>query len=621
MSLRLSWGSLSRVQQTLIVLAAYSVLTVAMTWPLALHFANTLPDGSDGWQEMWGLWWVKTALVDLHTNPYYTDYLYHPNGVSLYFHPLQPVNGLIGVPFQVIGFSLPAVYNLLVSLGFVFAGYGMYLLVRHLTGAEIPAFIAGCAYTFCPYHFAHLLGQLNLVSLQWMPFYILALFKAWGNPDLSFRQTQSEQANKPVSARRQIGYALLAGLLMVVNFYTEWLYAVLMSLFTVWFFAWRLLIGRNTRSNPASVAKTWHKGLVLGAAKLAAYVGVCLALLGPVVLPMLRETQEAGYMIPQSYEVEFFSADLTDVIVPNFHLPLWKGLLSPVLTEHYQSRYPAERLVFVGYTVLVLAVLAVWRLWRSRAVLFWALTALWAWMVSLGPLLHVWGGSEVLGTRISLPYVWLDDLPFMSILRVPARISVLIMLALAVLVGYALTSLVNKKPSGEANAGNRQGLIRLKYAAIGLLILVEFTPVPFPLMPRSYDIPLYHSIGQEPGDFAILELPLRPVALYMAYQTIHRRPIIGGYLSRLPPDTYIENSLLLRYLLPSTPADDPIHFDASSTGVAELRRIDVRYVIVHWQWIPEEEIDAMRVKLDLVFGGMVVQAVVEENITFYQIGP
>jgi hypothetical protein len=55
--------------------------------------------------------------------------------------------------------------------------------------------------------------------------------------------------------------------------------------------------------------------------------------------------------------------------------------------------------------------------------------------------------------------------------------------------------------------------------------------------------------------------------------------------------------------------------------VAELRRIDVRYAIVHWQWIPEEEVDDMRVKLERVFAGMAARAVVEENLTFYQIGP
>jgi hypothetical protein len=58
------------------VLLAYTLLTVLMTWPLATVFTTRLPDGTDGWQYLWNLWWMKTALVDLHTSPFHTPYLY-----------------------------------------------------------------------------------------------------------------------------------------------------------------------------------------------------------------------------------------------------------------------------------------------------------------------------------------------------------------------------------------------------------------------------------------------------------------------------------------------------------------------------------------------------------------
>src|SRR5262249_30298376 len=149
---------------------------------LVTRFAAALPDGSDGWQYLWKLWWWKTALVDLHTNPFYTTYLYYPYGTSLYFDTPMPLIGVLSVPFQLAGLPLPAVYNLMVGLAFVPGGYGASLLARHLTGCRPAAFVAGLIFTFCPYHFAHLRGHLNLVCLEWIPFYILALLRAWEVP-------------------------------------------------------------------------------------------------------------------------------------------------------------------------------------------------------------------------------------------------------------------------------------------------------------------------------------------------------------------------------------------------------------------------------------------------------
>ncbi|HYP19274.1 MAG TPA: hypothetical protein VEY08_04300, partial [Chloroflexia bacterium] len=256
------------------MLLAYALLTVLFTWPLVLHFTQTLPDGGDGWQEMWGLWWVKTALLDLHTNIYHTHLLYYPEGVSLYFHPLQPVNGLLSVPLQLAGLNLPAVYNLLVWLSFVAAGYGMYLLVRHLTEHRPAAFLAGVVFSFCPYHFAHMLGQLNLMSFQWMPIYVLALFKAWGDPEGATRRSHATEQPQ-LSSRHQLLWSSAAGLWFAINAYTDWLYAMLLGLFTAWFVAWQLFAKasrRQAETRPERSGGLWWR-LALG--KLGVQVGLC----------------------------------------------------------------------------------------------------------------------------------------------------------------------------------------------------------------------------------------------------------------------------------------------------------------------------------------------------------
>ncbi len=83
------------------VLLGYLLLTLMMTWPLILQFTTAIPgDAFDGWQNYWNLWWVKVALIERVQNPYTTDLLYYPTGVTLYFHTLNPFNGLVTLPIQ-----------------------------------------------------------------------------------------------------------------------------------------------------------------------------------------------------------------------------------------------------------------------------------------------------------------------------------------------------------------------------------------------------------------------------------------------------------------------------------------------------------------------------------------
>ena len=116
------------------VLLAYLLLTLVMTWPLALQFTTAIPgDSFDGWQNYWNLWWVKLALVERNQSPYTTDLLYYPTGVGLYFHTLNPFNGLVTLPVQLVA-GLIAAYNMVVLISWVLAGYGTYLLTLWVIG-------------------------------------------------------------------------------------------------------------------------------------------------------------------------------------------------------------------------------------------------------------------------------------------------------------------------------------------------------------------------------------------------------------------------------------------------------------------------------------------------------
>lgn len=206
-----------------IVLLTYTLLTALMTWPLVTHLTNAIPgDSFDGWQNYWNLWWVKTALLDGLRSPFVTDLLYYPTGVNLYFHTLNPFNGLLTLPVQLSAGLIPA-YNAVVFFSWVMGGYGVYLLTSWLLRSrysllsapqrlsnlhspisiDLSAFLAGLIFTFSPFHMAHLLGHMQVMSLQWIPFYVLYLLPAL---EQSARQKTDGQ---PWLHNRANGWAVL----------------------------------------------------------------------------------------------------------------------------------------------------------------------------------------------------------------------------------------------------------------------------------------------------------------------------------------------------------------------------------------------------------------------------
>ena len=69
-------------------------------------------------------------------------------------------------------------HNALLLLTFVLSGYGMWLLVRELTGRSSAGFVAGMAFAFSFYRMDHL-PHITLLSAEWMPFILLAAYKLY----------------------------------------------------------------------------------------------------------------------------------------------------------------------------------------------------------------------------------------------------------------------------------------------------------------------------------------------------------------------------------------------------------------------------------------------------------
>ncbi len=216
----------------LAALIGYLLLTLVLTYPLVRVFASAIPgDGFDGWQNYWNLWWVKVALLDQHTHPWFTGLIYHPTGVGLLFHTLNAFNGFTFLPVQLAWGLLPA-YNSVVVFSFALGGLGAYLLARQVLGpasSRWAAFAAGVIFTFAPYHTAHLLGHMQLIALEWLPFYALYLLR-------------TVNAATPFHSNRAIAReAGMATLFLALVALCDWYYVFYCGILTAVVLAWAMI--------------------------------------------------------------------------------------------------------------------------------------------------------------------------------------------------------------------------------------------------------------------------------------------------------------------------------------------------------------------------------------------
>ncbi|MCC6166697.1 MAG: hypothetical protein IT329_05665 [Caldilineaceae bacterium] len=542
-----------------------------MTWPFAVQFTTAIPgDGFDGWQNYWNLWWIKLALVDRLQSPYITDLLYYPTGVNLYFHTLNPFNGLTTLPVQLAAGLLPA-YNTAVLLSWVLGGYGMFLLVRWLLGRVDPrpdpahpvaAFVAGAIYTFAPFHMAHLLGHMQVMSLQWLPFYLLDLLAAM----------ERSRGGLP-----WIGRAGRAGFFLALAGLCDWYFVLYLFLFTALAVIWQGV--GALRQAQTSRGRLRRLAAVALPAALAG--GVFALLLSPILIPMVDEARRFSFMVRPSSDLYILSASLLDFLVPNrMHTLLrpesftWPGnQIAPV----------SERTISIGYAALLLAGAALWRR-RGRAV-FWAAAALLFVLLAMGPRLHVgsitWadipGGipgaaptpTEPATTEWT-PYALLNRyLPFMRISRSVSRWALLVQISVAALAGLGLAAWLRGRSA-------RQVL------AIGALalggVLAEDWVAPYPHSPP--DTPGYYTqLAATPGPGALLNLPMnydRPG--YLLYQTVHQRPLTVAYISRDDPRTLAERAPVLQHFRHLGP--DIIDIDPAQVGSTVLADLGVEKVVL-----------------------------------------
>ncbi len=575
-------------RQHLIVLFLYLIITLLVTFPLAANFTTHVP-GTTTWSldeygYVWNHWWFKHSLFELQTNPFATDYLFYPLGASLVLYAYTLLHVFLALPIH-FAFGIIPASNFMVIFSFVISAFGMYLFMFYLMRVSLriwnekynagigaiardqnlhalAAFVAGVVFAFASNRYVYLsLGHYNIVASEWLPFYLLFLFK-----------TLLEHKMKN---------AVMAGLFAAIALYTETTDGVLLVLLTlaILLFEWKLVLKSATLT------------------RLATIVGTTALFFAPLLVPTALEIFTSGYSLPGFGHSENLLVDLYGFFAPTSLHPLnryWTQELDAVRQQI--SRFSDINTFFVGYATALLALVGFVVFARRNRM--WLGIALGFAILALGPLLHIGGKSvfdlDGLQVNFPMPFLILHYIPIIRENRVPNRYSILVVIALAVLISYAAWWVMARIANRDSRIA-KTILPTVICSLITALLVFEHLALPLPLTDAQIP-PVYAQIGKDAGNYTILSLPIGLRNSFgqigaedtrtQYYQSAHEKFLLSGQIQRNPPYLfqYFQNAPVISTLLALEdykPIDEPTLARDKKLADDVVNFFDIRYLVVN----------------------------------------
>ena len=524
------------------VLGGFFVLGALLWWPLPLHLSTHVP-GAPTWAYdeatfVWNIWYFKHALLDLLQSPLHSSLIYYPLGVDLILYTYNFYHVLASLPLA-LATNYVFASNISLLAATALSGYGAWLLVRYLLAREgvdartawWAALVAGAIFAYASNRSIYAaLGHYDMVTTQWIPFYALALLRS-----LDTRLSS-------VARRRA---ALLAGVFIAFAGLAEMITALFLAMFTL-----IVLLAHpgDAHTRERALLLRWRVWLP----SLAILGGVGFLLWSPALLPILNQFLTNDFSLKGWGEAIPLSTDLMGWLTPTVMHP-WFGSDLVAELRRVQLRalggtgFRDLNTVFLGWVTAALALTGTLA-WRRRARIWWW-TAIVFGLFTLGPFLQINGeylfDLDGVDATFPLPYTLLHYIPIIKANRAPNRNSVLLMLALAVLAGYAIAWLWVKLRAWRAQRGQAtraRWIVALPLVA-GLLVIGEHLVVPMTLTDMRVPA-VYAQIAADPRPVAVMQLPLGwrnsfgvfgpEATILQYYQSAHGKPMLGGNISRAP---------------------------------------------------------------------------------------
>lgn len=519
-----------RTRDLLRVALVALVVAIVATWPIALRFGSAgRLDTGDGRFSIWNVAWVAQALTT-HPGELWNANIFSPHTNTLAFSEANLVAGLLGVPVWVATHNPYATMNSVILASFVLAAVAMFALVRHLTGSRVSAGVSGLLYAFCPFAFSRI-PQVQLLMTFGPPLALLALHRCVEAP----------------SVRRAVALGGAVALQGLACGYYGIYGGLAVGLGLAWF---------------GVTSGQWRQPRYWGVALIASGVAAL------IVLPFLAhyiELRHAGL------ERSLDEARL-------FRASWFAYLASPLLTHRWLLRLLPEwpDVLFPGILPISLTAVAITLAFRGRTGWWTPRRHLLAYYLVLGGL-AMWASF---GPDAGLYKLFYRTVPFISFLRAPARLGLLVTLSLVVAGGFGLASLLHTWTGWRRHAlVGFTVCFAMGRATVGGLDLVDAPKVSA----------TYQYLAQAPRG-TVAEFPYFTGPLdrhrhteYMLMSIQHWQPLLNGYSDFFPADAWNDMATLSRFPAPDT------------WPLIEARQ--VRYVVFHFDQYPIADRELLRRKL------------------------
>jgi hypothetical protein len=376
-----------------------------------------------------------------------------------------------------------AAHNSAVLLAFMLAFTGAYCLVRYLTNDWRAACVSAIWFAFCPFVFART-AHIQLLMTAGLPFSMLAFHRA---------------ADRPTPARGAVLGAAMAAQALACGYY---------GIFAFLMIGYAIVIVAVTR-------RLWIDPRYWTAIAIAA--ALSMAIVAPAFLPYLTLRRASGFARALGEAVPY-SANWSAYFASSSFAHAW---LLPFLPHWTDVLFPGLLVTVFGLAGLVVAR----RQGRGELSLLYGGLAGLAFWTSLGP-----------AGRL---YSWLYAvIPVLAWLRAPSRFGLIVVLALSVLGGVAVSGWLGrvKRPAVALTA-------LLGLAGAELLVPLNMPEVP-PVEP------VYQALARLPRG-PLIEMPFFYLdymfprhSYYMLQSTQHWMPLVNGYSDYIPAD-FLANVMTL----------------------------------------------------------------------------
>lgn len=500
------------------------ILVVIMTFPLIFNFATNIQgffSTDETYGVLWDSWRIKHSFLN-SLSLKSTDLMAYPFGINIYSSPYFAsgwlfLHHLLSITTNpILSYNIQSVFNLFTSAFFV------YLLVFYLSQSYSSGVFSAIIFAFCPYQFVRIWQHLGLSYSQLIP---LVLFAS-----IILKEKESIRAS----------FLFLFCLLLILSFDLSIAY---MSMVTIVAFFVFIIVDyfakRREKKEASLLFKYFKKVLILFFISLIIVFPQFINVFKNIILKAGMDRAASAFNIYHRPFNDLFSQSARPLsyFLPAVVHPIFGRFSEQFIGSPLYGVSFTEHTLYLGWTPLILAFIAFRRgkkekdsrvashkskVNESFYLGFFVFLAIAAWLFSQPP----WW--NIFGFKLYMPSFFMYKI--LPMYRAYCRFGIVVMLAIAVLAGFGLKSILERFKSKRVK-------LALTCLFSGLVLFEFWNWPPYKVIDVSKVPAVYYWLKEQSEDFAIVEYPLdadSPNEMYKFYQTAHEKKIINGTI----PGTY-----------------------------------------------------------------------------------